>query len=254
MRLTILGCSGGVGADLRTTCLLLDGDTLIDCGTGAGDLRLSEMIAINQVFLTHSHLDHVAILPMLADSAGCFRNAPLTVYALPETIAILKAHLFNSLIWPDYTVQPTPEKPYIRFEAIRTGQTVVCEGRKITALPAVHAVPAIGYLLDSGTSSFAFSGDTTHCDAFWDVLGRVPNLRYLMIEATFLDANRERAKISGHMTPSLLAEGFARLGHPVEILITHREAGREAETMKEILALSKQFGPVALERGSVFEF
>ncbi|MBW8077303.1 MAG: MBL fold metallo-hydrolase, partial [Gallionella sp.] len=153
MRLTILGCSGGIGADLRTTCLLLDDDTLIDCGTGAGELELSRMIAIDRVFLTHSHLDHVAMLPMLADSAGNFRDEPLVVHALPETITILKSHVFNSLIWPDYTIQPTPEKPYLRFEPMAVGQTVVSKGRKITMLPAEHSVPAAGYLFDSGRSS-----------------------------------------------------------------------------------------------------
>lgn len=254
MRLTILGCSGGIGSGLRTTSLLLDDDTLIDCGTGAGDLDLPRMAGIDQVFLTHSHLDHVAMLPMLADSAGNFRNTPLTVYALPETIAILRSHVFNSLIWPDYTVEPSPEKPYLRFEPIEAGQTVLSRGRKITALPAEHAVPAVGYVIDSGESAFAFSGDTTYCSAFWDALDRTENLRYLMIEATFLDRAGERAKISGHMTPSLLAKGFDRLEKSVSILITHMEAGREAETMREIMAHSSRFHPEALARGQVFEF
>ena len=34
MKLRVLGCSGGIGGDLRTTSLLLDHDTLIDAGTG----------------------------------------------------------------------------------------------------------------------------------------------------------------------------------------------------------------------------
>ena len=254
MRLSILGCSGGISGDLRTTCLLLDEDTLIDCGTGAGDLDLTRMIGIDRIFLTHSHLDHVALLPMLADSAGSFRDEPLTVYALSETIAILKTHVFNSHLWPDYTVQPKPEKPYIRFEAIRVGQSILLKGGKITALPAEHAVPAVGYLVDSGQASFAFSGDTTYCAAFWESLEKAENLRHLMIEATFLESSREQAKISGHMTPGLLAKGFERLGGPVDILITHMEAGREEETMKEILALSGKFGPKAVSRGQIFEF
>ncbi len=254
MRLSILGCSGGIGANLRTTCLLLDDDTLIDCGTGAGELDSERMAGIDQVFLTHSHLDHVAALPMFADSAGNLRNAPLTVYALPDTIAILKSHIFNASIWPDYTVQPSPEIPYIRFEAIKTGQTVVSRGRKITALPAKHSIPAVGYLLDSGAGSFAFSGDTTYCEAFWNALKQAQNLRYLLIEATLLDHGGERAEISGHMTPTLIAKGLHKLEHPVAVLITHMEAGREEETMREILALSAEFSPEAVRRGQVFEF
>ena len=254
MRLTIMGCSGSVSAGLRTTCLLLDEDILIDCGTGAGDLDLEAMIKIDRVFLTHSHLDHVAMLPMLADTAGGFRKRPLVVHALRDTISILRSHLFNSLIWPDYTVQPSPEQPYIRFEAMEEGQTVVSRGRKITALPARHSVPAVGYLLESGKAAFAYSGDTTLCEPFWDALNLVENLKYLMMEATFLDGDNARAKVSGHMTPSLLMDGFGKLKRSPEILITHMESGREQQTMREILDLSGEFRPGEVKRGDVFEF
>ncbi len=252
MRLRILGCSGGIGGSRRTTCLLLNHDTLIDCGTGAGDLDLEEMVAIDRIFLTHSHLDHVALLPMLADSAGNFRNRPLLVHALPETIEILKSNLFNSRIWPDYTVIPSPESPYIRFTEILAGQTVELDYGKITALPVRHSVPGVGYLLDSGKSCFAFSGDTTDCDEFWDALKAAPGLKYLLIEATFLDRAAGQAEKSGHMTPSLLAKGFGKIGGDVHLLITHMEAGREEESMKEILSGSPF--PVRVENGQIFEF
>src|SRR3569623_560346 len=60
MQLRVLGCSGGVGQGLRTTSLLLDNDVLIDAGSGVGDLSLDEMARIRHIFLTHSHLDHIA--------------------------------------------------------------------------------------------------------------------------------------------------------------------------------------------------
>lgn len=254
MRLTILGSSGGVGGALRTTCLLIDEDTLIDCGTGAGELALDAMIGIKRIFLTHSHLDHVALLPMLADSAGNFRRESFRVHALAETISILKSHVFNGRIWPDYTTQPSPENPYILFEPIEMGQTISYSDKKITALPALHSVPAAGFLVDSGKASFAFSGDSTLCEAFWDKLNETENLRYVLIEATFLDKAGDRAKTSGHMTPSLLKRAFGKLRRPVQILITHMEAGREEETMKEILALCTEFSPRAVRPGEIFDF
>ena len=48
--------------------MLVDNDVLIDAGTGIGDLALEEIDPIRHVFLTHAHLDHIAGLPMLADS------------------------------------------------------------------------------------------------------------------------------------------------------------------------------------------
>jgi ribonuclease BN (tRNA processing enzyme) len=62
MKLRILGCSGGIGGrHLRTTSFLLDHDILIDAGTAAADLSIAELAAIDHVFLTHTHLDHIAL-------------------------------------------------------------------------------------------------------------------------------------------------------------------------------------------------
>lgn len=253
MRITILGCSGGIAADLRTTCLLLDDDVLIDAGTGVGDLTLAAMQRINRVFLTHSHLDHVALLPMLADAVGPRRDAPLTVYALPETIAILKQDLFNFRLWPDYTVLPSPDKPYVTFRSVVIGQAVELSGRRITPLPVRHAVPGVAYQFDSGRASFVFSGDTTYHEPFWDALNAIGNLHYLMIETTFLNHNTSGAEAAGHMRPELLIRGLRRLNKPVHLLITHMEPGNEDATMAELLATAGEFKPERLKRGQIFE-
>jgi phosphoribosyl 1,2-cyclic phosphodiesterase len=50
-------------AGLPHHLFLIDGRILIDAGTGVGDLTLDEMQAVDDVFLTHSHLDHIAALP-----------------------------------------------------------------------------------------------------------------------------------------------------------------------------------------------
>lgn len=253
MRITTLGCNGSITGKLRTTCYQVDEDILIDAGSGAGDLSLAQSIAINTVFLTHSHLDHCALLPMLADAAGSFRDAPLNVYALPETIAILKEHMLNNLLWPDYTVLPAPERPYIRFCPIKLGDTVKLDGRRITALPARHSVPCVSYLVDSGTASWVYSADTTFCEDFWRALNCVDNLKYLLIENTFRNDNAAGAQRSGHNTANLLAKGLRLLEHQIELFIVHLEAGYEEVTMREVLQAVGEFKPKMLERGHHFD-
>ena len=254
MRVTTLGCNGSISGELRTTCYLVDDDILIDAGSGAGDLSLAQTIAINTVFLTHSHLDHSGFLPLLADTAGNFRTTPLTVYALPETIAILREHIFNNQLWPDYTALPTAERPYLRFHPLRQGETVELDGRRFTALPARHAVPCIGYRVDSGAASLVYSADTTFCEDFWQALNRIDNLKYLLIENTFLNANTTGAQRSGHNTANLLAQGLHLLERPVELFIVHMEAGHEHDTMREVLQAAGAFNPQMLQRSQVFEF
>src|SRR5919112_6828263 len=100
MKVRVLGCSGAISKDCRTTSFLVDGDVLVDAGTGVGDLTLEEMRGIRHVLLTHSHLDHIAALPLMVDSIASQLTRPVTIHALPGTIQALKNHVFNNVIWP----------------------------------------------------------------------------------------------------------------------------------------------------------
>lgn len=253
MRVTILGCSGGIEWDLRTTCLMVDDDILIDVGTGAGDLTRDEMLRIKAVFLTHSHLDHIALLPMLVNLVGRSRSAPLMVYALPETISILQQHIFNFSVWPDFTLLPTPAKPYMVFRELTVGETLELAERRITPLPVRHSVPGVAYQLDSGKASFVFSGDTDFHLGFWIALGAIENLRYLMMEITFHDHETDDADVSGHMRPGLLASGLEYLDTSVHLLITHMWPGSEDTVMAEVRKTTGAFIVKRLQRGQIFE-
>ncbi|MEN6585392.1 MAG: 3',5'-cyclic-nucleotide phosphodiesterase [Sulfuricella sp.] len=253
MQVKILGCCGGVGGSRRTISLLVDDEIAIDAGSGLADLSLEQMARIDHVFLTHSHLDHTGFLPLLADAAAFLRQRTLEVHAQEQTIAALHEHMLNGILWPDYSVKPSRENPYLRFHPLTVGQTITLGERRITALPALHAVPGVGYRIDSGAASFVYSGDTTLCPAFWKALNAIDNLVYLMIEVTFLNANRQAAAESGHMTAELLAQGLASLQRPVQLLIAHMESGREQEAMAEVQAAAGKWRPREVRQGEVFE-
>jgi ribonuclease BN (tRNA processing enzyme) len=252
--LRILGCSGGIGGNLRTTSLLLDHDILIDAGTGVGDLSLAEMCAINHVFVTHSHLDHIACLPLLIDSVGFMRDQPLVIHATDETLDILRQHIFNWEIWPDFTEIPNLHQPILRYERIVLGETVDMGGRKITPLPANHVVPAVGFQIESGKTSLVFTGDTTTCDALWDKVNRIRNLEYLIVETAFSNAEKELAVVSRHLCPSLLDEELSKLKLNPKIYITHLKPGEVELTMQEVSECVRNFVPKMLQNGQIFEF
>jgi len=254
MKLRILGCSGGIGGSARTTSMLLDNDVLIDVGTGLGDLSLAELSLIDHVFVTHSHLDHIACLPLLMDSVGSTRNAPLTVHATEATLEIFRQHVFNWKVWPDFALIPSAQQPFMRYQTIQLGQAVELEGRRITPLPVSHTVPAVGFHIDSGTASLVFSGDTTSCDALWEAVNRIPDLRYLIIETAFCNAEKEIAVSSGHLCPSMLAEELLKLKLAPEVYITHLKPGEVELTMREIGECVRGFAPKMLLNGQMFEF
>ncbi len=255
MKLKVLGCSGGIGGrHLRTTSLLVDNDILIDAGTGVGDVSLAELMLIDHIFLTHSHLDHVCAIPFLVDTVGGMRDNPLTVYAIEPTLEIIRNHLFNWSIWPDFTQIPNSSKPWMQYQAVKLGQTVEVKGRKLTPLPANHAVPAVGYQIDSGRASLVFTGDTTTNDPLWNVVNKIANLRYLIIETAFCNRERNIAIASKHLCPSLLAEELAKLERDAEVFITHLKPGEIELTMQEIEECAGQHKPRMLQNNQVFEF
>jgi len=254
MKLKVLGCSGGIGGNLRTTSLLLDHDVLIDAGTGVNELSLTELVAIDHVFVTHSHLDHIACIPFMVDSVGFMRDRPLTIYAIEETLEILKQHVFNWKIWPDFSAIQNGQQPIMRYQPIELGETIILNGRKITAVPANHTVPAVGYHLDSGKASLVFSGDTTTNDALWKLLNKIENLRYLLIETAFSNSEKELAIVSKHLCPSLLAVELVKFKREAEIFITHLKPGEVEVTMQEIESSVLGRTPRMLLNNQEFEF
>jgi cAMP phosphodiesterase len=254
MKLRTLGCSGGIGGNLRTTSFLLDHDVLIDAGTGVNELSLTEIGMIDHIFVTHSHLDHIACLPFMVDSAWAMRDRPLTVYAIEETLDILKQHVFNWKVWPDFSEIPSGRQPSMRYRPIRLGEAVALGARRITAIPANHAVPAVGYHLDSGNASLVYSGDTTSNDAVWEVVNRIGNLRYLLIETAFSDNEKELAMLSKHLCPSLLAGELKKFRREAEVFITHLKPGEAELTMQQIESAVHDRRPRMLLNNQEFEF
>lgn len=254
MKLRVLGCSGGIGGELRTTSLLLDHDTLIDAGTGVGDLSINELAQIDHVFVTHSHMDHVASIPFIVDTVGWMRDRPLTVHTTRETLAILREHLFNWKLWPDFSRIPDPSNPVMRFETVAVGSAVTLSGRTITPLPANHVVPAVGFQLDSGKGSLVFTGDTTTNDALWPIVNAIANLKYLIIETALSDRERALAQASKHLCPGLLAEELAKLTLAPDIYITHLKPRESELIMQQIAVAVKDRKPRMLHNNHVFEF
>lgn len=235
MKVRVLGCSGAIAKDCRTTSFLVDSDMLIDAGTGVGDLSLDEMRRIEHVFLTHSHLDHVAALPLMVDAVASRRSKPLKIHALAGTIQALKTHIFNDVIWPDFSRIPTPEAPFISFHEILTGQTLEVNRKLVEVLPAVHTVPAVGYAVTSGSGCWVFSGDTERNPAFWARVNQL-NVAMLVIETAFSNREKDLAKLSLHLSPGVLADELdnIRIDQRYPIYITHTKPAETDLIMAEI--------------------
>ncbi len=238
MILQVLGCSGAIAAGCKTTAFLLDHDVLIDAGTGVGDLSLEALARIDHILISHSHLDHVLSIGLLADSVIRLRanagRGPIQVHALPDTIAALQAHLFNGVIWPDFTRLPSAEQPVLTMRPFAVGDTLELSGKRIEVLSASHTVPAVGFGVDGGAAGWwIYTGDTGPNPALWQRLRHL-RIAHLVIETAFSDEERQLARVSKHLCPADLGHELAQLAGCVDVHITHIKPGEKEAVMAEI--------------------
>lgn len=253
MKLRVLGCSGGIGAHGKTTSFLVDDDVLIDAGSGIDQLTIEELVRVDRVFLTHSHLDHICNLPMMIDSVGALRRSPIKIHALPETISALREHIFNWVIWPDFTEIPEFDRPYMQFEPIAVGTAVQIKNKWIKAIPANHTVAAVGYAMVSEQGSLVFSGDTSPDEPFWQAVNSTPNLKGLIIETAFANRDQDVARLSKHLFPIQLGRELEKLRVDAQVYITHLKPADESLTAKEISDWAGRHEPIVLKPGQVIE-
>lgn len=251
MRIKVLGCSGGVGPGLRTTSLLVNDAVLIDAGTGVCDLSLAQMRKIGDVFITHSHLDHVAGLAFMADNLFDLIERPLQIHATEVTLQTLRDHLFNWKLWPDFSELPDKNNPLITWHLVKPGVPDHINGHTLTAFDVLHTVPAVGYALQGKEGAFAFSGDTYATDDLWNALNALPQLDSLMIDVAFTDEDDELARVSRHFTPELLGRELRKLRHKPTLYLTHHKPGCEEDIARQTRKALKGWRYKHLRRGDV---
>ncbi len=223
MKITVLGCSGGEQADSNMPAFLVDDALLLDAGTVSRALNPEKQAGLSDIFITHAHLDHIKALPFLADNLLGEEGprARVTVHGESRVIRILRDHLFNGLLWPDFSRIPAVD-PVLRFAVMEPGRPLRLKGHSVTALPMNHPTPACGFMVEDGAGRrFFYTGDTGPTEEAWKTLKGIP-LHALLTEVSYPNRLRERALAAGHLTPELLVGELAKLGRiPDRVFITH---------------------------------
>jgi ribonuclease BN (tRNA processing enzyme) len=237
MHLRILGCSGSRYPGEHTPAFLVDQRLLIDAGTVCGSLHDKAQHQIESILITHPHLDHVKGLANLADNL--LLSSPgknLSVYAPEEVIGILRKHLFNGLIWPDFGAIPDASVPVINWKPLAHCQSRNICGYEITSIPVTHSAPAVGYLIRSERVRVLFTGDTGPTERIWSY---AHDLSLLISEVSFPNSLQELALCSGHLTPNLFKQELIKLPTlPQRIMIMHMKSIHREQIISEVADLN----------------
>jgi ribonuclease BN (tRNA processing enzyme) len=218
MRIKVLGCSGAEFPGHNLPGFLLDNKILFDGGSITNVLDKKSQLKIENIFITHAHLDHVKGIPFLADNIIIeSRQHKVNVLSTPPVIRNIKKNLLNSSVWPDFTL-----KGILRLKELKFGQEIKIDGFTVIPFNVNHSVPAVGYFVeDIRKKRLFYTGDTGPSDETWKKLGK-ERIHCLIIEVTFPSRMEETAVRTGHLTPLLLKKELLKIGYlPEKVCITH---------------------------------
>lgn len=232
----ILGASGSKAKNQNTTSFQIFKDIIIDAGNVLNSLG-NEAKDINHIFLTHSHADHITDLPFIIETFFEERKTPLTIYALEETIEVLKTYSFNNVIWPDFTkikLLNSNENSLI-LKKIKLNEIISIGEYQIKPIEANHIAGSCGFVITKNHQSFIISGDTYLNPIIWEEINNNKTIKCLIIECSFPDKFDELAKVSKHLTPNLIAKELKNLKRKdISIFFYHLKPNYEKELLKDI--------------------
>jgi len=247
MKFRVLGCAGSIADNRHTSAYL------IDAGTGLTTLTFDELEAIDHVFLSHSHMDHIASLSMLVDTALDKRGKPLVVHALKETLDTLSEHVFNWKVVPDFRAIVAGDHPALEFSAMSPGTPLRIGDRSIAAIPVKHTVPTAAYHVACPGGGMVVAPDMTVTDGFWTTVNAIADLRHLVIETAFDNGRIQICHAAGHLCPSMLEVELRRLARPAQVSLVHLKPSAAEQIRREVAALNLGRPVVFLKDGDVIE-
>lgn len=236
MRVKVLSSSVEGAPHQFAASYVIDDFLCLDAGSlGFSDIERQQQV--RHVLLTHSHLDHVASLPIFIDNVyECGPDCP-TIYAGEQVIETLRTNFFNELVWPDLDRLSSEDSPFVDFEILKHRRPLAIEGITVTPVELDHVVPTFGFVVDDGVTAVGFVSDTGPTEEIWEVLRAKPNLKAIFLEAAFPNSMSAVAERSKHLTPALFEQEYRKLGREIPVLAIHIKPAFYDEVVEELRAL-----------------
>lgn len=253
MKYLVLGCSGGEAPGFRLPSFVLEDRLLIDTGSVAMALDLTQQAEIDHILLTHSHLDHTGGLPHLADNILGKRTTPVQVHGIAPSLDGVRRNLLNDILWPDFSRIPSGAFPTLVYREVPEGVPFEVAGFTVTAVRVNHAVECVAYFVERRGETLLHIGDTGPTEAVWKRAQKAPRLLAVCIETTFPNRLQEVADSSGHLTPRSLEEELEKLDPDVPVYVYHLKPAFRSEILAELKRLRRRRLRV-LEEGTLYRF
>lgn len=241
MQVKIIGGHGGVTKNFHATSYLIDDSILIDAGSVASGLDIQAQLKIDHILLSHAHLDHTKDLAFICDNCFGLKGAPFQVHCHPSVNDAVKAHLFNDIIWPDFSVLPSKENPTMKFNLLIPEKEIILNGYKVLPVHVNHPVKknqeAFGFIIEKDEVAILFTQDTSATDRIWELGKNYKNLKAIFTEVSFPNKLQSIADISFHHSPKSIKEELKKMPKDVPVYLGHLKPNYQEELIQEITDL-----------------
>lgn len=254
MKITLVESSVGHGPRQQILASYIVNDSIvIDAGSIGFVSPIDVQRQVKHVFISHSHTDHLASLPIFIDNVYAPGPESPIVYGNADVLDCLQKHVFNERIWPDMIRLSAEETPFLKMEEIHDETPVEVDGVRITPVALEHIVPAMGFILEDGETSIAIVSDTNPTNRIWEVINQQKNLKAVLLEASFPNHMEWLAERAMHLTPELFAGELKKLKQPARIIAIHVKTAFDEQIKKELADLNLPNVEIG-EPGKTYEF
>jgi len=240
MLVRIIGGHGGVAPGFKATSYLIDGKLLIDAGSVATGLLVSEQQNIDHILISHPHLDHIKDLAFLADNCFGLRDRPFEIYTNQTVEKAIKEHLMNDLIWPDFTKLPSAKSPTMHFNTINAEDNLTLGDYKILPVAVNHPCAAMGFIVEKKNTAILFTQDTGPTDRIWELAKNIPKLKAIFTEVSFPNSLLQVAIDSQHHTPNSLKAELPKMPPEIPVFLGHLKPNYQEQLFQEIKAINDE--------------
>jgi cAMP phosphodiesterase len=254
VKITIVESSVGHGPRQQILASYIVNDSIvIDAGSIGFVSPLDVQKRVKHVFISHSHTDHLASLPIFIDNVYAPSPECPIVYGNADVLDCLQKHIFNERIWPDMIRLSGEETPFLKMEEIHSETPVEVDGVRITPVAIDHIVPTMGFILEDDQATIAIVSDTDPTTRIWDVVNQQKNLKAVLLESSFPNHMEWLAERAMHLTPELFAKELTKLHLPARVIAIHIKAAFDTQIKKELAELNLPHVEIG-EPGKTYEF